>query len=77
MGRTRVKPHVQSVRQFVVNIDFARVQQFGFVQFEPSFYAFLLNALGNDFHKFSTLRVQFAGFFVGKEGHRHTPVALA
>jgi hypothetical protein len=67
VGGAGVEPHVERVADLLVVRRFV-AQQLGGVELEPGLDAFLLDALGHDFHQLDGARVQLAGFLVQEEG---------
>ncbi len=76
VGDAGIEPDVERVAGLVV-VRGVVAQQFGRVEREPGFDAGLFDALRHHFQQLGCARMQFAGFLVGEEGHRHAPVALA
>ena len=72
----RVKPHVQNVGGLVILLGFFSTHEIFRFSLSPGFNAALFDALGDFFHDFKRARMQLARYLVGKEGKRHTPVAL-
>ncbi len=75
MRGTGVEPDVQRIRHFLIAVgvvahDVARVE------IPPCLDAVLLNALGNGFHQLLRTWMQFLGFFMHEQRHRHAPGAL-
>ena len=77
VGAAGIEPYVHGVGQFVVLFAVFGRQQLGFVEFEPGVDAFFFDAFGDFFQQRGGIGMQLAAFFMGKEGHRRAPVALA
>ena len=77
MRRTRIKPYIHCIGQFVVIFAIFRTQQFTFIQGKPCLNAFFLNALGHFLQQPCRIGMQFARIFMHEKGHRRTPEPLA
>ena len=75
VGRPGVKPHVEGIRHFLVAVGVIAKDVAG-IEIPPRLDAVNFNAFRHFFHQFEGTRVQFVGFFVHEQRHRHAPGTL-